>query len=103
MLLGDGDAEKHHFEAACFITFDTEFDPASKKKFWECEPGKWQITDNEMLNYVINLAIWNYALMADSEILRITASLLSNSFVWCLPYNFSFSTVFLLTQIPTCR
>jgi hypothetical protein len=32
MLVGDGDAEKHHFEAVCLITFDTEFEPASKKK-----------------------------------------------------------------------
>jgi hypothetical protein len=40
MLVGDGDTEKHHFEAVCLITFDTEFEPASKKKIGECEPGK---------------------------------------------------------------
>jgi hypothetical protein len=32
MLEGDGDAQKHHFEAMCLITFDAELEPASKKK-----------------------------------------------------------------------
>jgi len=32
MLVSDGDAEKHHFETVCLVTFDTEFEPASNKK-----------------------------------------------------------------------
>jgi hypothetical protein len=40
---GDEDVEKHHFEAACLITFDSEFEPASRKQIRECEPDKWQI------------------------------------------------------------
>lgn len=58
MLEGDGDAQKHHFEAMCLITFDAELEPASKKKIWECEPSKWRITDNETLNCVIDFAIY---------------------------------------------
>jgi hypothetical protein len=53
------------------ITFDTELEPASKKKIWECDPGKWQITDNEKLNYVINFAILNYALRYYSSRIRL--------------------------------